>query len=216
MSQAQQKVEVQQQFSKLFSGGGGGGGGARLGGGGGGDLSGQLANVIGTTGQGSASTGLFGLGIRGTGPLTGGGLGTSRGIAGIGTMGRAGGGPGGYGTGTGLGSRGSRNMISLSTPIIRGALPKEVIQRVINENKEQIRYCYEFQLSREQKLEGRVMMRWIIAATGSVSQVTVRESSMKSPPVERCIAAKIKTWKFPPPAGGGIVEVNYPFVFQAS
>ena len=106
-------------------------------------------------------------------------------------------------------------MISLSTPVVMGALPPEVIKKVINENKQQIRYCYEVELQRNQNLEGRVMMSWIIAATGSVAKVRVANSSLNNPNVERCIAAKIKTWKFPAPAGGGIVEVNYPFVLQA-
>ena len=60
------------------------------------------------------------------------------------------------------------------------------------------------------------MMTWIIAATGSVAKVKVKESTMRNPAVERCIAAKIKTWKFPAPSGGGIVEVNYPFVLRSS
>ena len=37
-----------------------------------------------------------------------------------------------YGSGLGLGKRGKRGMISLSTPVVMGALPKEAIQKVIN------------------------------------------------------------------------------------
>ena len=208
----QKKAEVAQKFSKLFEGSGGSG--SLLGGGGGGTLSGTLSNVIGTTGKGSGA--LAGLGIRGTGPLTGGGIGTSRGVAGIGTSGRAGGGGLGYGSNVGLGKRRDRGMISLSTPVVMGALPKEVIQKVINQNKAQIRYCYEVELQRNQNLSGKVAMKWIISATGSVAKAVVAESTLGSASVERCIRAKIKTWKFPAPAGGGIVEVNYPFVFKAS
>lgn len=214
-SKAEKKAEVKQKFSKLFSSGSGKAGGSLLGGGGGGTLAGTLSNVIGTAGKGSATAGLAGLGIRGTGPMTGGGIGTSRGIAGIGTSGRAGGGGLAYGSGIGIGKKRKRNMISLSTPVVMGALPREAIQKVINQNKAQIRYCYEVELQRNQKLEGRIMVQWIIAATGSVAKVRIRDSTMKSTAVERCIASKIKTWKFPAPSGGGIVEVNYPFVFRA-
>ncbi|MEZ4272654.1 MAG: AgmX/PglI C-terminal domain-containing protein [Myxococcota bacterium] len=218
-SKAQKAAEVKQKFSELLRGGGGGGGaggGGLLGGGGGGSLSGSLSNVIGTAGKGSAAGGLAGLGIRGSGPLTGGGVGTSRGVGGIGTSGRLGGGSGGYGARVGgLGERSGRGMISLSTPVVMGALPPDVIKKVIDRHKAQIRYCYEFQLQRNQNLEGRIMMSWIIAATGSVAKVKVAESTMKNAAVESCIAEKIKTWMFPAPAGGGIVEVNYPFVFRA-
>lgn len=217
-TQQQKQQEVSDKFSKLFAGGGAGGGGAGsiLGGGGGGSLSGTLSNVIGTTGAGNGS-GLAGLGIRG-GAMTGGGIGTSRGIAGIGTAGRLGGGGLGYGAnaGKGLGGPKDRGMISLSTPVVMGALPREVIQKVINDNKAQIRYCYEVELQRDQTLEGKVAVKWIIAATGAVEKVVVTETTVKSARVGQCLAEKIKGWRFPQPAGGGIVEVNYPFVFKSS
>ncbi len=213
-TEAQKQAEVKQKFSRMLAGVGGGGG-SILGGGGGGSLAGTLSNVIGTAGAGSAGASLAGLGIRG-GVLTGGGIGTSRGIAGIGTSGRLGGGGMAYGARFGIGNRKDRNLIGLSTPVVMGALPKEAIQKVINENKNQIRYCYETELQRKQDLEGKVSMKWIIAATGLVAQVAVTDTTLNNANVERCIAAKIKTWKFPQPAGGGIVEVNYPFVFRAT
>ncbi|MBI5512049.1 MAG: AgmX/PglI C-terminal domain-containing protein [Deltaproteobacteria bacterium] len=217
-TEAQKQAEVKQKFTKMFAGVGGASGaaGSILGGGGGGSLSGTLSNVIGTAGAGSATAGLAGFGIRGGGPLTGGGMGTSRGIAGIGTAGRLGGGGMGYGSGVGIGGRKDRNLIGFSTPVVMGALPREVIQKVINENKQQIRYCYEVELQRKQDLEGKVGVKWIIAATGMVAKVMVTESTLKNKNVEECIMAKIRGWKFPAPAGGGIVEVNYPFVFRAS
>ncbi len=214
-TQAQKQQEVKQRFQKLFSGSGAGGG-SILGGGGGGTLAGTLSNVIGTTGAGSATAGLAGLGIRGSGPLTGGGIGTSKGIAGIGTSGRLGGGGLGYGSNVGLGKRRDRGVIDIGSPVVMGALPPEVIKKVIDENKNQIRYCYEIELQRNQNLEGKVAMKWIIAATGSVAKVMVKNSTMHNANVESCIAAKIKNWKFPAPAGGGIVEVNYPFIFKSS
>lgn len=215
-TQADKQREVSEKFSKLFTGGTGGGQGSLLGGGGGGTLSGTLSNVIGTTGAGTAG-GLAGLGIRG-GSMTGGGIGTSRGIAGIGTAGRLGGGGNAYGSnvGKGLGGPKDRGMVSLSTPVVMGALPREVIQKVINDNKAQIRYCYEIELQRDQTLEGKVAVKWIIAATGAVEKVVVTETTIKSARVGQCLAEKIKGWRFPQPAGGGIVEVNYPFVFKSS
>ncbi len=215
-SQADKQKEVSEKFSKLFTGGASGAAGSILGGGGGGSLSGTLSNVIGTTGAGTAG-GLAGLGIRG-GAMTGGGIGTSRGIAGIGTAGRLGGGGLAYGSnvGKGLGGQKDRGMVSLSTPVVMGALPREVIQKVINDNKAQIRYCYEIELQRDQTLEGKVAVKWIIAATGAVEKVVVTETTIKSARVGQCLAEKIKGWRFPQPAGGGIVEVNYPFVFKSS
>lgn len=209
---AQQKADVQQKFSKMFSGSGGGG--SLLGGAGGGTLAGTMQNVIGTTGAGKGA--MAGLGIRG-GIMTGGGVGTSRGVMGIGTAGRLGGGGLKYGSDAGkLGKRKQRGMISLSTPVVMGSLPKEVIKKVIDSNREQIRYCYEIELQKNQELSGKVQMKWIIGATGGVVKTQVTSDTMQSKNVGRCLAAKIKGWKFPAPAGGGIVEVNYPFVFKSS
>lgn len=105
--------------------------------------------------------------------------------------------------------------LPLSKPVVMGALPKEAIQDVINQNKAQIRGCYEAELQRNENLGGRIMTRWTIEATGRVANVQVTESTMNSPNVERCITERIGSWVFPPPSGGGIVEVNYPFVFRA-
>ena len=211
-TRAQQTAQVNQQFSKLFSGDGGGG--SLLGGGGGGSLSGTMSNVIGTTGKGSGA--LAGLGIRG-GVNTGGGIGTSRGVAGIGTSGRLGGGGARYGNNVGkLGKRQERGMIELSTPIVLGSLPKEVIKKVIDQNRNQIRYCYEVELQKKQDLAGKLHMIWVIGATGSVVKSQVTASTLQTPNVGRCLRQKIKGWKFPAPAGGGIVEVNYPFVFKSN
>ncbi|MBN1962113.1 MAG: FHA domain-containing protein [Deltaproteobacteria bacterium] len=217
-TQEEKSEAVKRKFSKLFAGGGGGGNapGSILGGGGGGSLSGTLSNVIGTAGRGSATAGMAGLGIRGTGPLTGGGVGTSRGIAGIGTSGRLGGGGLAYGSNVGLGGRKNRSALQIGPPRIEGALDPAVIKKVIDQNRNQIRYCYEKELNVHQNLEGRVAMTWIISATGSVAKVMVRDSTLKNANVEDCIKKKILNWKFPAPAGGGIVTVNYPFIFKAT
>lgn len=212
-TKVQQRAEVNQQFSKLFSGSGGGG--SLLGGAGGGSLSGTMSNVIGTTGSGAKGA-LAGLGIRG-GVMTGGGIGTSRGVAGIGTSGRLGGGGVRYGSNVGkLGERQERGMIGFATPIVMGSLPKEVIKKVIDQNRNQIRFCYEKELQRDQDLAGKVQMKWVISATGSVARAQVTTNSMQTPAVGACLRQKIMSWKFPAPAGGGIVEVNYPFVFKSN
>lgn len=213
-TEAEKRADVAKRFSSLLADSAGAGN--ILGGAGGGSLAGTLHNVIGTAGAGSATAGLAGLGIRGSAPALGGGIGTSRGVGGIGTTGRLGGGGLAYGSAVGIGEKHDRNIVNIETPEVMGALPADVIKKVINDNKAQVRYCYEFELQRNQNLEGRVAMRWIIGADGSVTEVSVKESTLKNIGVESCLMGKIKGWKFPAPAGGGVVEVNYPFVFKAS
>jgi hypothetical protein len=43
----------------------------------------------------------------------------------------------------------------------------------------------------------------------------VRSTTMNNQPVENCIMARIKTWAFPKPKGGGQVLVSYPFLFKS-
>ena len=101
-------------------------------------------------------------------------------------------------------------------PIVSDGLDKATIQRVIRQHRNEYRYCYEKALNRQHDLNGKIVMKFTIAGNGSVIAAGVDESTMDSPDVEQCIAAKIKRWVFEAPKGGGIVVVKYPFIFKAS
>jgi hypothetical protein len=185
-----------------------------------GGLGGELKAAMGgvTGAEVGDSGGLGGLGTRGAGPGGGGLSMSSVGLGGLGTSGRGGGGDGGYGDGVGsLGKKADRSVdISAGSPIIMGSLDKEIIRRVIKNHIAQIRYCYEKELVRTPGLFGKVTMEFIIKGDGSVSDAKVKETTLKSAEVERCMGAKIRTWTFPKPKGGGIVIVKYPFVLKRS
>ena len=108
-------------------------------------------------------------------------------------------------------------MIDFETPVVEGALSADIIKKIINNNRNQIRYCYEVELQHNQNLEGRVLMHWVIGGNGSVDS-SRRSRTLLCTTLASSVAwpARSKTWKFPAPAGGGTVEVNYPFVFKAS
>ncbi len=180
----------------------------------GGDLKGAMGNMFGPK-TGDAG-GFGGLGLRGGGG-GGGGTGNTIGIGGIGTKGR-GGGTGSYGSGVGvLGGKQSVDVgISSSEAEVMGSLDKELIRKVIQMNIGQIRYCYESLLNRYPKLGGRVMVKFIITATGSVASSNVASSTASNADLETCVAGRVRTWKFPEPKGGGVVVVTYPFNFKKS
>jgi hypothetical protein len=102
------------------------------------------------------------------------------------------------------------------TPVILGSLDPEIIRRIVREHAGQIRYCYESELSRTPGIYGKIIMKWVINGEGKVMQATTAETQMKNANVESCLASRIKGWVFPKPKGGGIVIVNYPFVFKQS
>ncbi len=180
----------------------------------GGELKSAMGNMFGAA-AGDAG-GFGGLGLRGSGS-GGGGVGDTVGIGGIGTKGR-GGGTGGYGSGVGvLGGKKDIDIgITSSEPMVMGSLDKELIRKVIHANRGQIRYCYESQLNRFPKLNGKVAIKFIISPTGSVSTSSVAQTTIGNAELEACVAGRVRTWTFPKPKGGGVVIVTYPFIFAQS
>ncbi len=184
-----------------------------------GGLGGELKAAVGSV-QGRTigdAEGLGGLGTRGSGPGGGGHSRDSVGVGSLGTRGRGGGGRGGYGDSAGrLGGKVEHEVtIRPGSPLIMGSLDKEIIRRVIKQHISQIRYCYERELQRTPGLFGKVATKFTISASGSVQSAQVSESTLKNRAVEQCITARIRTWKFPKPKGGGIVIVKYPFILKS-
>ncbi len=184
----------------------------------GGDLKGAIGNMFGpVVGD---SYGLGGLGLKGSG-TGGGGQGQTIGIGAVGTKGR-GGGLGSYGTGVGgLGKKSDRDVsIQAGTAAVVGSIDKELIRKVIQEHAAQIRYCYEQELQRDPKLEGKVSIRWIINADGRVQGTQVDTGSgattMQNALVQRCMMDRIASWEFPKPKGGGIAVITYPWILRSS
>lgn len=103
--------------------------------------------------------------------------------------------------------------LTLGDAEVRGQLDREIIQRVVREHRREIRACYEGELQRNQNLEGRISIEWVISPNGSVAASQVESSTMNNSEVESCLARRIRSWRFPEPRGGGTVRVTYPFVF---
>ncbi|MBM76635.1 MAG: hypothetical protein CMK59_14610 [Proteobacteria bacterium] len=173
------------------------------------NLSGGIGGVLGAKG---VQFGSGGLGSRGSGL---GGGGSADGLGGLGNKGT---GRGSSGYGTGGGSYGKKKKGGIGkiggTPVILGALDKSLIDAVIKRNMNQIRYCYQRELTKNPSLGGKIVIKFFIAKDGSVSRAEVKSSSMGSKVVESCITGRFRRFKFPEPKGGGIVIVSYPFLFS--
>jgi hypothetical protein len=161
----------------------------------------------------------WGLGLRGTGI---GGGGTGEGTLGLGndnTIGKGGGGGNGSGLGRGNGGFGNRTAsgpdVVDGKADVKGSLDKEIIRRVIRRAINQIKFCYEQGLQTNPNLSGRVKIFFVISANGSVASASPVGAGVSSE-VDQCVARKISQLSFPAPQGGGIVEVTYPFTFQAA
>jgi len=172
------------------------------------DLTGGIGGLIGARGT---QIGSGGLGARGSGL---GGGGTAEGLGGLGTKGR-GSGASGYGSGGGsFGEKGEGGIGKIGgDPIILGALDKSLIDAVIKRNMNQIRYCYQRELTKNPQLSGKITVKFVIAKDGSVSKAETKQTTMNNSAVEDCINQRFMKFQFPEPKGGGIVIVSYPFIF---
>jgi TonB family protein len=173
-------------------------------------LGGLIGNQIGE------AYGVGGLGLVGTGS---GGGGTGEGTIGLGnlgTIGKGGGGGNGSGYGRGAGGLGGRRAkapdVIPGTAAVRGSLDKEIIRRIIRRHINEVKYCYEQELTKKPDLGGRIMVQFTIAASGQVIASVLQNSTMGNARVENCTVQAVRRWEFPKPLGGGIVIVSYPFV----
>lgn len=160
------------------------------------------------------SEGLLGLGLRGAGP---GGPGLGPTPVGIGTLSRSGAGgddPAGRATSRLKKSDGAIT-VEPGPVVLMGGLDRELIRRVVDQHRAQIRYCYERALNRSPGLFGKAQIEWVIDASGAVSSAKVTETTIGDE-VASCLAGRIRSWVFPPPQGGGVVVVRYPFVFRTA
>lgn len=97
-----------------------------------------------------------------------------------------------------------------------GSLPAEVVRDTVREAMPYLRFCFEWQLDRHPELAGRVTMAWTIQPDGTVTDSNVMEDALGDDTVLRCFRGVIGRLEFPPPEGGGTVEVHYPFVLDGA
>jgi hypothetical protein len=136
-----------------------------------------------------------------------------QGGGGYGTKGK-GGGQAGYGKISLVGSSGSATIPLGKEAIVEAGLDRDLISGIIAQNMGQVRFCYEQGLQSDPTLAGRVAIAFVIGGNGQVKTTAVESSTLNSKQVEDCIALRLRSWRFPLPAGGVDVKVSYPFVLR--
>jgi TonB family protein len=173
-------------------------------------VAGPAGVAYGHCGFGSAGTGA---GDAGTGEGTMGGGGP---LPTFGSFG--GGGKEGWRYGQGVGTLAMRHHprgpeIIPGIVSVRGTLDREIIRRTIRRHINEIRFCYEQELSTHRNLAGRMVVQFSIAGSGQVLASVMQSSTLGNARVENCAVLAVRRWDFPKPDGGGLVMVSYPFVF---
>lgn len=110
-----------------------------------------------------------------------------------------------------------KNIYTAGLPyktVIRGAIDPDVIRQILVENIPRFRYCYQKVLDRSKSaFNGIVRLNFIIGASGYVTKAGVGSVSRLPTKVKGCVVNVLRKIAFPPPLGGGVVEVNQPMNF---
>ena len=205
LQQQPQKTSSAADALKLLFGGGGGGSLLARG------ASGIDSALNALGGPSRGSTGLEGIAGRDLGPGAGnGGL----------SLGQLPGGPGPRGPSPLMGLRGHRIELVVCGAHCLPKLPpgydRELVLKVVRRHQNEIRFCYESELQKAPDLAGKVTVAWTIGGSGAVEAAQIAESGLGNANVESCIVQKVRRWTFPEPAGGQLVEITFPWVFQVA
>lgn len=171
------------------------------------DADSVLGGLIGSEVGDAYGAGGFGLvGSGGGGGTTGEGtIGLGRGSIGSGTYGAR--------VGSLRAGRGVSPEVIVGVPEVRGSLGQELIRRIIRRHINEVKFCYERELNRNARLQGRVIIQFTIGGNGTVMATLVQSSTLDNSAVEQCIAGAVRRWEFPK-VQGAIAVVTSPFVLK--
>lgn len=97
---------------------------------------------------------------------------------------------------------------------VPGGLDKNAIDSAVKKDMKKIVACYNDNVGDAQPMPaGTVSTRFTIGADGKVTKVDILDSQLKNPAIEGCLSGTLQALVFPAPAGGGSVQVDYPFNF---
>jgi len=93
-----------------------------------------------------------------------------------------------------------------------GDLQRAALQTVINNNRAQVRNCYERRLKVNNVLAGDLKLKIKVGANGQVAAAAV-SGTLHDNEVFGCVRSLAQKWSFPPPEGGQCAVVQVPFQF---
>lgn len=115
-----------------------------------------------------------------------------------------------------LGSLAEPDPKTPDSPVVLGALAREVIDRTIRDHVDEIQRCYQAGLMRDPTIAGQIVVKFTIAPEGRVVSASVKSATLEDEAIQTCVVEHFLELRFPEPSGGGIVIVSYPFLFVPS
>jgi hypothetical protein len=113
------------------------------------------------------------------------------------------------------GGSGNGNSLSDGTDV-SGGLTKAEVFAVISAHRREIRTCFESALLVRNDLNGILRIAFTISAPGSVTEIKLVNSEVKSDILESCVVQIIRQMAFPEAKNKLPTKVIYPFVFKRS
>jgi len=164
----------------------------------------SVMKVLGTSGKGGVVSDVFKEGggsledaFKGTGGVARSGrAGSGRGIGGLGKAGA-----GASGLRMKKAERAARARVIFDIDMGRGGLSKSLVARVVQRRQRAVAYCYERALRKNPKLSGMVAVKLVIDQ-GRVVAVQILKNTIADKSVGKCVAAKMRRWRFPVPKDG--------------
>lgn len=94
-----------------------------------------------------------------------------------------------------------------------GRLDASAIRGVVRDHRDELGFCFAWQLHQHPELEGRVTMSFTIGEDGRVTEAEVVDDQLGDETVLRCFVNVTRRMEFPAPEDGE-VSVRYPFVLS--
>jgi hypothetical protein len=99
--------------------------------------------------------------------------------------------------------------VKIGEIITSGGLSKELMHKTLEKHLHELQKCY-----RNIHLQGKLIVKLIIRADGSIKSVNTVSSELKDSKAQQCMTEKIKKWKFPVKKGSREVTATVSFIFR--
>lgn len=97
-----------------------------------------------------------------------------------------------------------------------GFLDERVVDRAMAPHVPAMVDCFERAGDARRYLSGRIVLRFVVEASGSVSDIHVIKNELGNYPVERCLVGAGRRIVFPPPEGNRRTDFEYPMRFRST
>jgi FHA domain len=99
--------------------------------------------------------------------------------------------------------------------VVLGSMDPDLIRKILRDNVPLFSNCYQRELEGTGEVSGLVRLNFVIGSSGSVSKASTSTDANIPGEVIGCVTKVLRGIQFPPPMGGGSVEVVQPLNLQA-